>query len=102
MFVSSGETIPPLRRAGDRVLNAAVLGRGPQERLDGREHALVRDTFPRPVDEGRVDHAVKHASMSPLAPTHNGGWQSGEARGSRPGPGARAETHKVSSSAGPA
>jgi hypothetical protein len=59
MFVSSGETIPPLRRAGDRVLNAAVLGRGPQERLDGREHALVRDTFPRPVDEGRVDHAVK-------------------------------------------
>ena len=56
-----GREDPALRRAGDRVLEAAVLGHdpGPQERLDERQHALVCDTLAHPAHQGRVVDAVK-------------------------------------------
>jgi hypothetical protein len=56
-----GREHPTLRRAGDRVLEASLLGQdpGPQERLDERQHALVRDALAHPAHQGRVVDAVE-------------------------------------------
>ncbi len=52
---------PALRRAGDRVLDASLLGHdpGPQERLDKRQHALVPDPPTHPAHQNRVVDAVE-------------------------------------------
>jgi len=56
-----GREDPALWRAGDRVLEARLLGQdpGPQKRLDERQHALVRDTLAHPAHQGRVVDAVE-------------------------------------------
>jgi hypothetical protein len=52
---------PALWRAADRVVKVAVLGQdpGPQERLDERQHAFVRDPPTHPTDQRPVVDAVK-------------------------------------------
>ena len=61
MLASKGREDPALWRAGDRVLEASLLGHdpGPQERLDERQHALVPDTLAHPARQGRVVDSVK-------------------------------------------
>ena len=52
---------PALWRAGDRVLEASLLGQdpGPQERLDERQHALVRDAPSHAAENGRVVELIE-------------------------------------------
>jgi hypothetical protein len=56
-----GREDPALRRAGDRVLEASLLGQdpGPQERLDERHHALVRDAPSHAAENGRVVELIE-------------------------------------------
>ena len=53
--------IPPCGVPVTVSSKAAVLGHdpGPQERLDERQHALVRDPLAHPAHQGRVVDAVE-------------------------------------------